>query len=79
MAAVSAPSGRSLIGKVAAAIDSRAGAARTPRRAMAFARDHVGTLAALGFADAAGWHAGTIWGLLASAGAILVAEFKVRD
>lgn len=79
MAAVSAPTGRSLIGKLAAAVDSRAGAARHPRRAMAFARDHAGTLAALGFADAAGWHAGTIWGLLATAGAVVVAEFKIRD
>jgi hypothetical protein len=35
-------------------------------------------MAALGFADAACWHWGTTAGLIGTAVAILVAEFKMR-
>ena len=79
MAAVTAPSGRSLIGKIALTFSARS-RARTgrPSKAAAFLQDHTGTIAALGFADAAAWHAGTTWGLVATAVCVLVAEFKVR-
>ncbi len=79
MAAVAAPSGRSLIGKVAAALQARSRrAAGRPSRAAAFLADHTGTLAALGFADTACWHFGAAAGLFGTAACILVAEFKVR-
>jgi hypothetical protein len=79
MAAVTVPSGRSLIGKLALtfAARSRARSGR-PSKAAAFIADHTGTFAALGFADAAAWHTGTTWGLIATAACVLVAEFKVR-
>jgi hypothetical protein len=79
MAAVTVPSGRSLIGKLALtfAARSRARSGR-PSKAAAFIADHAGTFAALGFADAAAWHTGTTWGLIATAACVLVAEFKVR-
>jgi hypothetical protein len=79
MAAVTAPSGRSLIGKVASVLSARSRArSGRPSRAAAFLRDHTGTITALGFADTAAWHAGEVWGLVATAACILVAEFKVR-
>ena len=79
MAAVTAPSGHSLIGKVAATFSARSRARNgRPSKAAAFIADHTGTMTALGFADAAAWHAGTTWGLVATAVCILVAEFKVR-
>lgn len=78
MAAVTAPAGRSLLGKAAAVFAARAAARRRPSRAAAFIADHTGTLTALGFADAACWHWGTGAGLIGTAAAILVAEFKVR-
>jgi hypothetical protein len=79
MAAVTVPSGRSLIGKIAATLSARS-RARTgrPSKAAAFLADHTGTIVALGFADSAAWHAGTTWGLVATAACVLVAEFKVR-
>jgi hypothetical protein len=80
MAAVTAlPPGRSLIGKVAATFQARSRArSGRPSRVAAFIADHTGTVTALGFADAAAWHAGETWGLVATAACILVAEFKVR-
>jgi hypothetical protein len=79
MAAVTAPPGRSLIGKVALTLSARSRArSGRPSRAAAFIADHTGTVTALGFADAAAWHAGTTWGLVATAVCILVAEFKLR-
>ena len=79
--AVTAPhvTGVSLIGKIASVLQARSQArTRQPSKAAAFIADHTGTMAALGFADTAAWHAGTTWGLLASAVCVLVAEFKVR-
>lgn len=70
--------GRSLLGKAAATFQARAKAKRATSRAAAFLTDHTGTLTALGFADAACWHWGTGAGLIGTAVAILVAEFKVR-
>lgn len=79
MAAITAPTGRSLVGKVALALAARSRARNgRPSKAAAFLAEHTGTLAALGFGDAAAWHAGTTWGLVATAACVLVAEFKVR-
>lgn len=78
MAVVSVPSGRSLLGKVAATFRSRAAARHRPSRVAGFLADHTGTLSALGFADAAFWHWGTTAGLIGTAACVLVAEFKVR-
>ena len=79
MAAVAMPAGRSLLGKVAATLQARSRArSGRPSRIAAVVADHAGTLAALGFADAACWHWGTGAGLIGTAVAILVAEFKVR-
>ena len=79
MAAVTAPTGRSLVGKVALTLAARSRArSGRPSKAAAFLAEHTGTLAALGFADTAAWHAGTTWGLVATAACVLVAEFKVR-
>ena len=79
MAAIPAPSGRSLLGKVAATLAARSKARNgRPSKVAAFIADHTGTLTALGFADTAAWHAGETWGLVATAVCVLVAEFKVR-
>jgi hypothetical protein len=79
VAAVTAPPGRSLIGKLAGVLAARAKARNgRPSKTAAVIRDHTGTITALGFADTAAWHAGETWGLIATAVAILVAEFKVR-
>jgi uncharacterized protein with von Willebrand factor type A (vWA) domain len=71
--------GKSLVGKVALALQARA-AARNGRsgKAATFLQDHTGTLTALGFADTAAWHTGLTWGLVATAVCIVFAEFKVR-
>lgn len=79
MAAVTAPTGRSLIGKVALTLAARSKARNgRPSKAAAFLAEHTGTITALSFADAAAWHAGTTWGLIATAVCVVVAEFKVR-
>ncbi len=76
--AVTVPAGRSLLGHVVAHLQSRAKAKNVPSRAAAAIRDHAGTFTALGFADTAAWHSGAVWGYLATAACILLAEFKVR-
>jgi len=80
VAAVTAPASRgSLLGKIASAFHARAQSRKgQPSRVGAFVADHTGTLTALGFADTACWHWGTTAGLIGTAVAILVAEFKVR-
>ena len=78
MAAVTAPGSGSLLGKFARAAASRAAAKQRPSKVAAFLADHTGTMAALGFADSACWHWGTTAGLIGTAVAILVAEFKIR-
>lgn len=85
MASASVPAGsrpltgKSLIGKVALLLQARASArGRRPSKASAFLADHSGTIAALGFADAACWHWGTTAGLIGTAVCVLVAELKVR-
>ena len=71
--------GKSLVGKVALALQARAAArGGKPSKAATFLQDHTGTLTALGFADTAAWHTGTTWGLVATAVCIVFAEFKVR-
>lgn len=76
--AVPVPSGRSLIGKVAAVFAARAAARKKPSRVAGFLTEHTGTLSALAFADTACWHWGDAAGLIGTAVCILVAEFKVR-
>ena len=77
--AVTVPSGRSLLGQVTAHLQERAAQRRKgPSKAAAAIRDHAGTMTALGFADTAAWHAGGVWGYLATAACILLAEFKIR-
>ena len=79
MAAVTAPTGRSLIGKVALTLAARSKArAGRPSKLAAFLVEHTGTIAALGFGDAAAWHTGGTWGLIATAACVFVAEFKIR-
>ena len=79
MAAVTAPTGKSLIGKVALTLAARSKArSGRPGRLAAFLADHTGTMTMLGFADAAAWHTGTTWGLAATAVCVAVAEFKIR-
>lgn len=78
MAAISAPSGRSLLGKIAVSLQSRAKRTGRPSKAAAFIADHTGTMTALGFAVTAMWHLGPFWGWLGTGVAVLVAEFKVR-
>lgn len=79
MAAVTVPSGGSLIGKFAGVLRARAKArGGKPSRLAAAIADHSGTVTALGFADAACWHWGITAGLIGTAVCVLVAEFKVR-
>ena len=79
MAAVTAPAGHSLIGKVVSALSARSRAKTgRPSKVAAFVGDHIGTMAMLGFADAAAWIHGDTWGLIATAACIAIAEFKVR-
>lgn len=79
MAVVTAPTGRSLIGKLTVVLAARSRARNgRPGKAAAFLAEHTGTLAALGFADTACWHWGQAAGLIGTAACILVAEFKVR-
>jgi len=71
--------GKSLVGKIAIALQARAAArGGKPSRAASFLADHTGTLTALGFADTAAWHTGSTWGMVATAVCIVFAEFKVR-
>lgn len=80
MATVAASRRGSLLGKTVAALHARAAVRKgKPSRLGAFISDHTGTLAALGFADAAAWHTSTTYGLVATAACILIAEFKVRS
>lgn len=82
MAAASVPdvaSRGSLLGKVASALHSRSRSrSGKPSKVARAVADHSGTIAALGFADTAAWHTGEVWGLIATAACILIAEFKVR-
>ena len=79
MTAVTAPSRGSLIGKAASVLSARSRArSGQPSKAAAFLADHTGTMAALGFADTACWHWGIAPGLIGTAVAILVGEFKIR-
>ena len=71
--------GKSLVGKIAIALQARAAArGGKPSKAATFLQDHTGTLTALGFADTACWHWSTTAGLVGTAVCVLVAEFKVR-
>lgn len=79
MVAVTAPAGRSLLGKLAVTLQARSRRATgRSSKVAAFITDHAGTIAALGFGDTAAWVHGETYGLIATAACILVAEFKVR-
>lgn len=82
MAAVTAPSGPrgSLLGRIVSGLHARSEARKgRPSHAAAFIADNIGTVAALGFADAAAWIHGDTYGLIATAVCILICDFKVRD
>lgn len=79
MAAVTAPSGRSLLGKIASAAASRAAArGRISSRAAAFITEHALTMVALGFADTGMWHLGPVAGWIATGVSVLIADFKFQ-
>lgn len=79
MAAVTAPGGRSLFGKLAAAAAQRAAVrTRRPSRAAAFITDHLLTACALGAGVTAGFVHGETWGLVSLVPALLILDFKIR-
>lgn len=78
MAVASVPAGRSLLGHLRARLTVRAALKGRVSRAAAVIADHAGTMAALGFADAAAWQWGSFWGLLGTAVVIVLAEDKIR-
>lgn len=78
MAAVTAPGGSSLLGKVAGVAAARAAARKRASRVAAFLADNLLTAAALGAGVAAAWLHGETWGLCSLVPALLVLDFKVR-
>jgi hypothetical protein len=78
LAAVTAPSRGSLLGKVAASFQARAKVRGKVSKAAYVISDHVGTFAALAAADVGMWHLGPVWGWVSTGVAILIAESKVR-
>lgn len=68
----------SLLSHVRVRLQQRAALRQKTSRVARVIGDHAATLAALGFADTAMWHLGTVWGFLGTAVAIIVAEDKVR-
>lgn len=78
MAAVTAPSGRSLLGKIAGLAGQRAAGKRRTSRVAAFIGEHALTMVALGFADTGMWHLGPVAGWIATAVSVLVADFKLQ-
>ena len=79
MAAVSAPDGRSLLGKLARVAGERAAVRRQrPSRAAAFISDHLLTAAALGAGVADAFLHSRGWGLGSLVPALLILDFKIR-
>lgn len=78
MAAVTAPSGGSLLGKLAGLAAARAKARGRVSRLASAVGDHLLTVAALGAGDAAAWLHGPTWGLVATMGALLIIDFKLQ-
>lgn len=81
MAAVTAPqklTGRSLLGKLALALQARAKRSGKPSPLAAFIADHSGTLAALGLIDTGLWHVSGVAGWIGTGVTVLVAELKIR-
>lgn len=78
MAAVTAPSGRSLLGKFAASASSRARARGQRSRLASFIGEHVMTVAAMAAADTGMWHLGPLAGWLSVAVSLLVIDFKLQ-
>lgn len=79
MTAASVPlTGRSLLGKVAVALQARAKAKKGASLLAAAIKDHAGTLTALGLIDAGLWDASRVIGLIGAGVCVLVAELKIR-
>ena len=79
MTALTAPGGRSLLGKAQSALQAR----KRPKSAraaaaMAVARQHVVTVAALVSVDLGAFHWGPGFGWLAVGASLLAADFAVR-
>ena len=72
--------GKSLLGKLALALQARAAAKgeQKPSRLAAFIADHTGTLSALGLIDAGLWHSSPVAGWIGTGVTVLVAELKIR-
>lgn len=78
MAAATAPSGRSLLGKIAGLASSRARAKGRQSRVAAFIGEHLLTVAAMGAADTGMWHLGPLAGWLSVGASLLVIDFKLQ-
>ena len=82
MTTAAVPAGRSLLGKLQAAVSQRRrGRSGKPGQLAAFAaaaREHVVTVAALVSADMGAWHWGPGTGWLVTAGSLLAFDFAVR-
>lgn len=79
MAAVSVPSGKSLLGKLAGAAAQRAAVRRQrPSRTAAFISDHLLTACALGAGVADAFLHSRGWGLGSLVPALLILDFKIR-
>lgn len=71
---------RSLLGKLAAAAAARGTRARSARltAALAVARQHVVTVAALASVDVGAFHGGQVAGWVVTGVSLLVADFAIR-
>jgi hypothetical protein len=78
VAAVTAPPGRSLLGRIAAAASARARAKGRQSRLAAFIGENVLTVAALSAGVADGFIHGTGWGLGSLMAALLIIDFKLQ-
>lgn len=79
MAAATVPSGRSLLGKAREALAARrSGAPSVLAAALARARGHVVTFAALSSVDLGAFHWGNGTGLVVTGVSALLADFAVR-
>ena len=81
MSVATAPqlTGRSLLGKVALALQARARRrAGQPSKLALAIQDHSGTITALGLIDTGLWHTGSVAGWIGLGVSVLVAELKIR-
>jgi hypothetical protein len=78
VAAVSAPSGRSLLGRVAGVASARARVKGRSSRLAAFIGENVLTVAAMAAADTGLWHLGPVAGWLSVGVSLLIIDFKLQ-